>query len=351
MNLSRVVEYVFFFGLLLFTGYVVWKIIAPFLSALALSIIIVTICYPLYLRIKRRVPRQNKSVAAFVSTLFVLFAVVIPIFLMSSLVVSEIVNFYQDFDSGQVAFDSKINNLEIALNTYIPGLELNLVNQIKASAEWLTGNIGAIFAGTVSTIFIFFIALIGSFYFFRDGKDMLKLLIKASPLPDKEDEVIFERMAIAIRTVATGTVLVAIIQGSLAAIGFTIFGIERSILWGSMASVGALMPGIGTTIITVPAVIYLFFSGQVVNATGLLIWSILIVGLVDNLIGPYLLSRGNNLHPYIILLSVLGGISVFGPIGFIIGPVTVTLFLVLLEIYSQYIIKEKPVKGSEPFNI
>lgn len=351
MNLSRVVEYVFFFGLLLLTGYVVWKIIAPFISALALSIIIVTICYPLYLRIKKHVPKQNKSVAALISTLLVLLVIVIPIFMISSLVVGEIVNFYQDLDTGEMSLDSKLTHLELTIQSYVPGFEFNLAEQIKASAQWLTGNIGAIFAGTVSTIFIFFIALIGSFYFFRDGKDMLKLLIKASPLPNKEDEIIFERMANAVRSVATGTVLVAIIQGSLAAIGFTIFGIERSILWGSMASVGALMPGIGTTIVTIPAVIYLFFTGQVVNATGLLIWSVLIVGLVDNLIGPYLLSRGNNLHPYIILLSVLGGISLFGPIGFIIGPVTVTLFLVLLEIYSQYIVKEKPVEGTEPFNI
>jgi predicted PurR-regulated permease PerM len=350
MNLSRVVEYVFFFGLLIFSGYIVWKIIAPFLSALALSIIIVIICYPLYLRIKKIVPRQNKTVAALISTLLVLTVIVIPIILISSLVVGEIVNFYQDLDNGNMSINDKLSGLETTIQAYIPGFELNLAQQLKASAEWLTGNLGAIFAGTLSTIFIFFIALIGSFYFFRDGKDMLKLIVKVSPLPDNEDTIIFKRMATAVRSVATGTVLVAIIQGSLVAIGFTVFGIERSILWGSIASVGALMPGIGTTVITVPAIVYLFFTGQAVSATGLLIWSVLIVGLVDNLIGPYLLSRGNNLHPFIILLSVLGGISLFGPIGFIIGPVTVTLFLVLLEIYSQYIVKEKPIKGTEPFN-
>lgn len=349
MSLGRIIEYVFFFSLLLITGYIVWKIVAPFVSALALAIIIVTICHPIYLRIQRRVPKENKSVAALLSTLLVLICVVIPIFLISSLVVSEVVSFYQDIDNGKISLDENFLVLESTIQSYIPNFELNLAEQIKNSAQWLTGNIGAIFAGTISTIFVFIIALIGSFYFFRDGEEMLSMVIKASPLPDNEDEIIFQRMANAVRTVATGTVLVALIQGSLVAIGFTIFGVERAILWGSIASVGALMPGIGTTIITVPAVLYLFFSGEVVSATGLFIWSVLIVGLVDNLIGPYLLSRGNNLHPFIILLSVLGGISLFGPIGFIIGPVTITLFLVLLEIYSQYIIKEKPVKGSEPF--
>jgi predicted PurR-regulated permease PerM len=88
----------------------------------------------------------------------------------------------------------------------------------------------------------------------------------------------------------------------------------------------------------------LFFTGDTVNAIGLAIWSVLIVGFVDNLIGPYLMGRGNNMHPFIILIAVLGGLSLFGPIGFVIGPVVVTLFLVLLELYNQYIVKESSIK-------
>lgn len=347
MKLSRVVEYAFFFGLLLLSGYMVWLIMAPFISALALSVIIVTICYPMYERIKRRVPKNNKSLAAFATTMIVLVAVVLPLILISSLVVREIVTFYHEVDSGGLTIDSALTSLEAAVQTVLPGFEIDLTDQIVASAQWFTGNLGAIFAGTVSTIFVFVISLIGSFYFFRDGKELLKLVIKASPLPDHEDEIIFERMARAVRAVATGTLLVALIQGTLVSVGFTLFGIDRAILWGSIASVGALMPGIGTTIVTVPAIGYLFFTGEVVSAVGLMIWSVLIVGLVDNLIGPYLMSRGNNMHPFIILIAVLGGILLFGPIGFIIGPVVVTLFLVLLEIYNQYIIQDQRVTEVE----
>lgn len=344
MQLARVVQYVFFFVLLLLAGYMVWQIISPFISALALSAVIVTICHPLYLRIKRRLPRQNKSLAAFITTMAVLVIVIIPVVLLSSLVVREIVGFYQDLDTGSLSIQPSIAALEAKIHTFAPDFKIDLTEQIKTTAQWLTGNLGAIFKGTVSTIFVFFISLIGSFYFFRDGKDFLAMLIKASPLPDKEDRIIFDRLAVAVRSVATGTVLVAIIQGSLVAIGFALFGIDRAILWGSLASVGALMPGVGTTIVTAPAIVYLFFTGDMLSATGLLVWSMLIVGLVDNLIGPYLISRGNNLHPFIVLISVLGGIALFGPIGFIIGPVVVTFFLVLLEIYHQYIIKEQPIE-------
>lgn len=347
LQLSRVVEYVFFFALLVLAGYMVWLITAPFISALALSAVIVTICHPLYEKIRYYTPKQNRSVAAFATTMLVLILIVLPIIFLSSLVVREVVTFYQDIDTGSLSIQSAFTEVEARMQQYIPGFSIDLNSQFKNSAEWLTGNIGAIFAGTLSTIFAFFIALIGSFYFFRDGRELLDLVIKISPLPDDEDKIIFERLARAIRSVATGTLLVAIVQGTLVAIGFSIFGIERAILWGSIASVGALIPGIGTTIVTAPAIIYLFFTGSIINAIGLLIWSMVLVGFVDNLIGPYFMSRGNKLHPFIILISVLGGISLFGPIGFVIGPVIVTLFLVLLEIYSQYIVKEQSVHELE----
>ncbi|MCA9354026.1 MAG: AI-2E family transporter [Candidatus Kaiserbacteria bacterium] len=344
MKLSRVVEYAFFFGLLGLAGYMVWLIMAPFVSALALAAIIVTICHPLYTRIRQIVPRKNKSLAAFASTMIVLIAVIIPVTIVSSLVVKEIVSFYQELETGGHSFQNSIATLESSIQTFAPGFQIDLTEQIKVTAQWLTGNLGAIFASTLSTIFVFFIAMIGSFYFFRDGKEFLQLVIKASPLPDHEDQIIFDRMGRAVRAVATGTLLVALIQGTLVAVGFSIVGLgERAILWGSIASLGALVPGVGTTIVTAPAIIYLFFTGHLVSGVILLIWSMLIVGLVDNLIGPYLISRGNNLHPFIILISVLGGISLFGPVGFVIGPVVVTLFLVLLEIYNQYIVQEKKI--------
>lgn len=338
-------EYVFFFGLLAISGYMVWLIMAPFLGALALSAIIVTICYPLFERILKHTPRKNRTLAAFITTFLVLLLIILPIVLMSSLVVREVVGFYQELSAPEDHhLENILNFTEAKVRVLVPEFEINTESQIRAVGEWLANHLGAIFAGTLSTIFTFFIAILGSFYFFRDGKELMQMLIKASPLPDKEDEVIFDRMGRAVRAVATGTLLLALMQGVLVTIGFSFFGIERAILWGSLASIGALMPGIGTTIVTAPAIIYLFVTGNTFGAVGLLIWSALIVGMIDNLVGPYLIGRKNNMHPFVILISVLGGIAFFGPLGFIVGPVVVTLFFVLLEIYNQYIIKDKPVK-------
>jgi predicted PurR-regulated permease PerM len=342
LNLNRVVEYVFFFVLLAGSGYLVWTVLSPFISALALAVIIVTICYPLYEQIEKRVYRKNKTIAAAISTLVVVVAIILPLVFISSILVREVVSFYQALGAGnELALETHLVAIEQKVQIYLPDFDLNLTEQIKQSAEWFVGNIGSIFAGTVSTIFIVLISLFGSFYFFRDGREFLRILIKVSPLPDNEDSLILNRLAIAVRSVATGVLLVSLIQGTLAAIGFTFFGIERAVLWGAIGAILAMIPGVGTLAIMIPGIVFLFFTGSLFNAIGLLIWGLATVVIVDNIVGPYLMSRGNNLHPFIILISVLGGISTFGPIGFIVGPVIVTLFIVLLEIYNQYIVKDK----------
>src|SRR3989344_5594398 len=275
MSMSRVVEYAFFFALLAGAGYFVWIILSPFVSALALSTVIVTICYPMYERIKSRVYKQNKTLAAAISTLAVVVIIILPLIFISSLFVKELVSFYQTLGAGQeLTIEKYVLNFESVVQNYIPSFDLNITEQIRQGAEWLVRNIGAIFAGTVST-------------------------------------------------------------------GFTIFGIDRAVLWGAVGAILAMIPGLGTLAIMVPGIFFLAISGAVPAAIGLAIWTVVTVIVVDNIIAPHLMSRGNNLHPFIMLTSVMGGISTFGPIGFIIGPVIVTLFTVLLEVYNQYLAREK----------
>ncbi len=342
MSLNRVVEYVFFFVILVAAGYMVWQVLSPFITALALAVIIVTICYPLYEKIESLVYRRNKTLAAALTTFIAVFLIVLPLVFISTIFVRELVSFYQTLGAGQeLSIERYVTGIEATIQQYLPEFTINLTEQIRQSAEWFVGNIGSIFAGTISTIFIVFIALIGSFYFFRDGREFLKIIIKISPLPDSDDQVILSRLAIAVRSVATGVLLVSLIQGTMAALGFTIFGIDRAVLWGAIGAIMAMIPGIGTPLIMVPGILFLFFTGAPGAALGLLIWMVVSIIVIDNIIGPQLMSRGNNMHPFIILTAVLGGISTFGPMGFIVGPVIVTLFIVLLEIYNQYIMSEQ----------
>ncbi len=334
---SKVVEYVFFFGLMTVVSYLVWSIISPFVSALALSAIIVTICYPMYERILSYTPKRNKSVASLLTTIIVLVIVIIPFLFITSTLVKEAVSVYNILSADQIDLQEKLSNLNNFINTIAPSFDIDFSQFLKQTANFLTGSIGSFFAGTASTIFLFFIALLGTYYFFKDGKAFTKKLVSISPLPDDQDEIILARLGRAIRSVATGTVLIALIQGTLTAFGLWLFGFERAVLWGTIAAFGALIPGVGTSIVFIPSVIYLAVLGEYVHMILLIIWGTSAVGLIDNLLGPYLMSRGNAMHPFLMLLSVLGGIAYFGPIGFIVGPVIVSLLLVLLELYNSHI--------------
>ncbi len=334
----KILEYTFFLIVLATSGYLVWKLFSPFVGAIALAAIITTICYPMYERIVRRMPRQNKTLGALASIGVVLLVIVAPLVIIASLILREALSIYALFNSSnQVDFINTVSQFESIVQRLIPSFSVDMASVVQQTASFVVEHLISIFAGTASTLFLFFIAMIASYYFFKDGKQFTRHIVQLSPLKDVDDAHIISRLAIAIRSVALGTVSVAIIQGILTAIGLSIFGFDRAILWGCVAAIGALVPGVGTTIVLVPAVGYLLYMGSHVSALLLGLWAALAVGLVDNMIGPYMMSRGNNLHPFLILLSVLGGISLFGPIGFILGPVIVSLFLVLLELYHTHV--------------
>ncbi len=154
-----------------------------------------------------------------------------------------------------------------------------------------------------------------------------------SPLAEADDETIFKKLALAVSAVVRGSLIVAFIQGILATVGFMIFGLPNPVLFGTIAAIAALVPGVGTALVLVPAIGYLFLSGNTFGAAGLFIWGTVVVGLVDNFLGPQLIGNKMKLHPLAVFLAVLGGIVFFGPIGIIVGPLVISLFSALLDVY------------------
>jgi predicted PurR-regulated permease PerM len=129
--------------------------------------------------------------------------------------------------------------------------------------------------------------------------------------------------------------VIALLQGVIAGVGFFLFGLPNPALWGSTAAISALIPGVGTSLVLIPAVIYVMIFGSPVQGIGLLLWSLLAVGLVDNLLGPRLMRKGAKIPQFAIFIAVMGGLAVFGPLGFVIGPLVFSLLFTLLDIYSS----------------
>jgi len=155
-------------------------------------------------------------------------------------------------------------------------------------------------------------------------------------------KIILTKLERAISSVVKGSLVMAIIQGFLVGLGFVIFGIPHSVLWGSVGTVAALMPIVGSAAVTIPTGIYLLFTHQIGAGIGFIGWAFLI-GIVDTALRPFFLKRGMDVHPFFIFLSVLGGLAYFGPIGFLAGPIVLAFFFALLEIYPM-VIKGRAVK-------
>lgn len=331
----------FLFILLIGALALTYFIFAPFLTPLIMAAVFAVLLQPVHARVLKAMPRFP-SAASLVTVLVSVVVILIPLIAVGTQIGLEARNVYIELKSGDIrsSLQTGAEKAEGAIVTRFPAAAPHIAGayddvQVYAEKglEWLIQNLGSAFSSIASGMlktFLFFIAL---YYLLRDGEKLKDAIVKLSPLRDSYDESVFDRLALAVNSVVRGNLMIALIQGTLTAIGFTIFGVPHSVLWGSTAAIAALVPGVGTALIFVPTVLYMYFTGEVGSAIGLALWGVAAVGLVDNFLSPQLIGRGIKLHPLLVLLSVLGGLALFGPIGLFLGPLAVSLLFALLSIY------------------
>ena len=174
------------------------------------------------------------------------------------------------------------------------------------------------------------------FFFLRDGKQIIESCIKSFPMDDDQERSLMNKFTTVIKATVKGTILIAIVQGTIGGLILLSLDIEGSILWGAMMALFSVVPGIGASIIWLPIALMLIFNGAIIKGMILIISGVFIIGLIDNLLRPYLVGKETNLPDYLILLSTLGGITIFGLSGFIIGPVVTALFIALWSTFNTY---------------
>lgn len=314
-------------------------IFKPFLYALILAMAFATVFAPLHKKILAAT-RQHKSFSALLATISVLIVVVAPLAFLSVQIFQEAAALYASLThNGDTTSISKIiNDIVLTIKRYasLPIESSSDINQYARQAlSWLLQNLGSLFANVAKIIVSIFIFLIALYYLFKDGEKLKAAFVALSPLQKIYNETILHKLDSAVNSVIRGNLVVALVQGVLTAIGFALFGVPNPALWGSVAAIAALIPGIGTALVLLPAILYLFFRGATLPAAGLLLWGMTAVGLIDNFLGPKLAERGMQIHPFLILLSILGGIGFFGPLGFLLGPLVLSLLAALLGIYTE----------------
>ncbi len=319
-------------------------ILKPFLIILTLAIVCAVIVTPFYRQVLKRT-RNNEGIASFITVAVSGICVIVPIVFLGSRVLQEAAQLYNSLNQDGMRehlVTSIAKSTGNVFEKFLPGaditlkeLSLNIDTYIKDSLAWLIDHLGTALSG-ISTflldLLIFFISL---YYLICDGPRLRKMITTISPFSEEDDEIIFSTLQSAIKSVIVGNLFIAIIQGVVTGIGFAIFGVPNSILWGMLTIIAALVPRIGTALVILPAVIYLFTTGHPLASLGLTIWGMFIVGIIDNILGPKLIGKRLGLHPLFILLSVVGGLIFFGPAGIFLGPLTMRLLFALVEVYTH----------------
>ncbi len=334
----------FFFVLLLGAVLGVALIFRPFLSPIMLALAATVIVSPLYSRLKLMIgdgPFRN-NLSASLTVILVLIVLLVPTFFLIEGIYGEVQTLY-----GLLIDEANRSQVIAALNTAWSSLSnvafgllpahtfdsFNVTETLKSGLEWVFSNLDIVFNSVAKVSGYVLIFLLATFYFLRDGRSLAKMAFSWSPALAANEDYIIRTFKKTIRSVFAGTLVMALLEGLSTGLAFLVFGIPAPALWGTVAAVAALVPVFGVTLIILPGVAYLILTGNYTFAVGLFIWGYTVIILVDHLLGPYLINRGIKIHPFLILLSVLGGILAFGLIGFVMGPLLLVFLFTLLEIY------------------
>lgn len=330
---SKIIEKYFFFGILLATLIFTFLIFRPFWIVLVLGVSFAIVLHPIYEWLeKKRLPQWLSSLI----TIFIFIIVLCgPILSIGTVVFKQSQSLYHMVtDNGNAK--PFLDSIEVNVNKILPdGMSFDINQKATEFVSYISNNIASIFTATASAFFSFILILLIIFYCLKDGKEWRQALIILSPLGDADDEKIISRLAQAVNGVIKGSLFIAFVQGTLMGLGLWMFGVPNAALWGVLAAITSLIPTLGTSLVSIPAIAFLFATGETTAAIGLLIWAFVMVGMIDNFLGPLVVSKKIKISSLLILFSVLGGISLLGPVGVLVGPLTISLLYTLISIYRN----------------
>ncbi len=317
----------------------------PFLKPLLLGAILAGLCSPLY-RWTSRLLGGRKSLAAALTLLLLFLVVFGPISAFVGIVIQQALNISEQAIPWVQQHFGTASSFNVhdwlvqrfpALASYVPS-EAQILENVGATAKSVGGLLVAsasrMTASTAAFLLDLFVMLYAMFFFFRDGRRILEKILYYTPLGHEDEARVLERLSSVIRATVKGTLVIGVIQGALAGLGFWVAGIEGAAFWGTIMAILSIVPGIGAALIWIPGVAYLFLTGQTLPGLLLLAWCAAVVGTVDNILRPTLVGKDARMPDLLILVGTLGGLFLFGPIGFIVGPIVCGLFLTVWEIYG-----------------
>jgi predicted PurR-regulated permease PerM len=335
---------VFAIGTAALLAYLLFLILQPFLTVIAWSVLIAFLLQPAYQRLTRRIGGRRAlssillTFATFIVFIGPLTAVGVAFARQAATLVEQLQSSY-----GELKFTglSSLENIPLLGNAVhwivdvTPFTREQLTSGAVSAARAVLGHVGSwsgtLFMGAMGTVIGFLLMLFLLFFFLRDGATMSSRLKNLIPMPKARKQELFDYLGAVTRAVVFGTLLTALLQGTLVGIGFAIVGLPSPVVFGVLAAVVALLPLGGTALVWGPAAIILAVQGRYGAALFILLWGALLVGLIDNFLKPLLISGRAEVPTLAAFLGVLGGLAAFGPIGMFLGPVVLALAIALVR--------------------
>jgi predicted PurR-regulated permease PerM len=318
-------------------------IVLPFYSAILWAIIFAIVFHPIHARIEASI-RGRKNTAAAISVLLCLCLAIIPGLVVLGLLLRQANYLYQRIERGEIDLLPVIEKLRGSLPSFVQE-RIQSWGNFEQASELSTSLVqgGSKFAGlalsfgqnTLAFFISFGVMLYLLFFLFRDGPLLARTVRKAMPLSNAHMLRFTSKFTSVVRATIRGNVIIAGLQGAIGGLAFWALDIQPALLWGVLMSFLSLLPAVGAALIWLPAVVFLALGGLWVKAAILAIVGLLIIGLVDNLLRPSLVGMEARLPDYMVLLSTIGGISLVGINGFVIGPLTAALFVAAWGIFAD----------------
>jgi predicted PurR-regulated permease PerM len=323
----------------------VW-ILLPFYGTILWGTIIALLFAPLYRWLLPRC-KHRRTLAALATLLVVLVLVVLPLTLITAALAREAAGVYQRLQSGSMSPSLYFHGVFEALPGWVTALlnRFGLVDfdallqrvtvVLTQGSQFIATQALAIGQNTFEFVFDLFITLYLAFFLIRDGEGLARDLRHALPLPPAQRSELFDKFAVVIRATVKGNLLVAALQGLLGGLAFWFLGIDGALLWAVVMVFLSLLPAVGAGLVWLPVALYFFTTGALWQGLALTAWGVLVIGLVDNLLRPLLVGKDTRLPDYLVLISTLGGMSVFGINGFVLGPAIAAMFVAVWHIYGS----------------
>ena len=333
----------FFIGLLILVSVAFIVLLSGFFQPIFWAVTVGVIFLPVQHHLERKL-KGRTSVAAVLTVILIFFTVLVPAMLIASAVVREAAELYGAIQRGELDPGAALRWLQnltpqVTELANRVGIDVDeLPDKLSAAAVKGSQFIGALAltAGQNVARFMvmFFLMLYLLFFVLRDGDELMEQIIRALPLGDDRERALFSKFAEMARATIKGTLAVGLVQGFLGGLMFSALGIEGAVFWGVVMILLSVLPLVGASLVWIPAAIFLLVSGAYIKAAIIVVVGVLVIGLVDNILRPILVGRDTKMPDYLILLSTLGGLTMFGISGFVIGPIIASLFLAIWVMFQ-----------------